>query len=300
MSTWKKWASSALVRRNYFVREEILFNIRQFFRAEKFHEVETPVVRPYLIPESYYEYFETLLLDRNRKRKKAWLSPSPESSLKKLLSAGFGNCFEITKCFRNTETQSNMHNPEFTLLEWYEVDADYSDSMELLQKLILNLFSNLKNKGLIKGNQNFLHYKNFKIDINAWEKISMPEAFQKYAKLDLNLTINPEGKTRDDIFNSKIIGPIALKKGYSVNKKNTWEEIFNQIYLNEVEPNLGIKHPVIIYDFPAPMAALAKMKKGSNIYAERFELYIANLELADCYTELTDWKEQEKRMNEEL
>lgn len=298
MSTWKKWSHDENIRHTYYIREELNFLIRKFFRDKKFHEVETPVLQPGLIPESYYEYFQTELLDRKLKKKTLFLSASPESSLKKLLTVGFGNCFEITKSFRNTEMGSDIHNPEFTMLEWYMVNADYKNSMDFLETLFNYLIINLNKKKLLNNfNHNLLTYGNQEIDMSRWEKISIREALTKYCGIDFNSLIDKNGNSDKDIFSVSLIKTIARKKGYSVDRKNTWEEIFNQIYLNEIEPNLGVRHPTIIYDFPKPLAALAKLKSDNKLFSERFELYIGNLELADCYTELDNWQEQQIRFD---
>lgn len=117
----------------------------------------------------------------------------------------------------------------------------------------------------------------------------MVEAFKKYAKMNLErfLTL---GK----------IASIAKKKGYKVTHDNTWEQLFNQIYLNEVEPHLGRGRPTILYDFPSQMAALSRKKKDDPRFAERFEIFIEGLELGDAYSELSDWKEQEERFRQEV
>src|SRR3990167_8293058 len=128
----------------YFILEKVIRAIREFFYAKSFHEVETPLLIPAVIPESYLEYFETYLLDRNRGRRKMFLSTSPEASLKKLLAFGVGNCFEITKSFRNTETGSLTHNPEFTILEWYRVGAQYMDLIKDCEALITHICRSLK------------------------------------------------------------------------------------------------------------------------------------------------------------
>ncbi|OGG26901.1 EF-P lysine aminoacylase GenX [Candidatus Gottesmanbacteria bacterium RIFCSPLOWO2_01_FULL_39_12b] len=273
---------------NLILREKIIDAVREYFKLEKFHEVETPLLVPSVIPESYLENFTTILFDRRRRRKKMFLTASPESSLKKIIVAGLGNCFEITRSFRNGETDSLLHSPEFTILEWYRVGADYKEIMKDCENLFNKISINL---GINNSN---ISYGNTKIDLAPpWEKITVSKALKKYAMVDF-----------DDItgINSlKRIKKIATDKGYNVSKNNTWEVTFNQIFLNEVEPHLGTNgRPTIIYDYPAILAALAKLKKDDPRLAQRFELYIAGLELGDCYTELTDWKEQNYRFKNEL
>lgn len=290
MQTWQKLKKNPKLWRKFFIREKIIQSIREFFLREKFHEVETPLLLPAVVPESYLEVFETHLLDRQRKKKRMFLATSPEASLKKILVAGIGNCFEITKSFRNTETGSTLHNPEFTILEWYRVGANYKDVMRDCQHLIGFILKSLKLPKL-------LIYQGKSVDLSSpWERISVPQALKKYADIDFDNITEKSSK----MFPSEKIALIAKEKGYHVEKNNSWEEIFNQIFLNEVEPHLGTHgKPTIIYDYPRPMAALAKIKSSNPRLAERFEFYIAGLELGDCYSELTDYKEQKKRFEEE-
>src|SRR5258706_2184017 len=136
MSTWRTLHDHPKLWERYFIREKVIKAVRAFFEKEKFHEVETPILIPNPPAESYLDVFETTLLDRNRHPTKAYLSTSPEIPLKKLLVAGIGNCYSLTKSFRNMETQGNLHNPEFTILEWYRVGADYMRIMEDCEDLI--------------------------------------------------------------------------------------------------------------------------------------------------------------------
>lgn len=111
----------------------------------------------------------------------------------------------------------------------------------------------------------------------------------KYANVDL-----------DEFLKIDEAGTICRKKGYLVEEKNTWEELYHQIFLNEVEPKLPKKQPLFLYDYPAPLAALSKIKESDPKYAERFEFYIGGLELGNGYSELTDGSEQEKRLKQDL
>ena len=152
------------------------------------------------------------------------------------------------------------------------------------------------------ANQSEIVYQKQKINLSSpWEKISVNEAFRKYADIDFEQITNKNFKTDDKIFSREKITTVARKKGYTITAQNTWETIFNQIFLNEIESHLGSHgRPTIIYDYPRPMAALAKIKESDTRLAERFELYIGGLELGDCYTELTDYQEQKNRFFEEI
>lgn len=284
-NTWKRLKSNPKLFKQYLVREKVIRAIHEYFWKKDYKEVEVPLLAATLPAESYVEVFETRLLDRDRTSYPAYLTTSPEIFLKKLLTAGIGNCFSITKSFRNTETFSSTHNPEFTLLEWYRTEADYKDLMGDTEQLFVEIY-----KAMLPKIKNLkLTYQGKVYDLTPpWERLSMSEAFKRYADMDLEsaLTLDP-------------MKQMAMSKGYTVEIDTTWEELFHQIYLNEIEPHLGKKMPTIIYDFPAPMSALAKKKTDDPRFAERFELYIAGLELGDCYSELTDWKEQEERFIQE-
>ncbi len=279
MKTWQKIHKNPELWDRYFVRERVIKATRAFFDAQKFHEVETPILIAHPPAESYLDVFETTLLDRSRNPKKAYLSTSPEVPLKKLMVAGLGNCYAITKSFRNMETQSKLHNPEFTILEWYRIGVDYLKLMEDCEQLVEKLAGTTS-----------LTYQGQMIDLSApWERMTVAESFAKYA-----------GVNFDEFLDLKKAKEIALKKGYTVEQGTTWEQLYNQIFLNEVEPHLGIGKPTILCEFPGSMGALAKKKASDPRFAERFEFYIAGLELGDCYSELTDPMEQEKRFDSEL
>lgn len=286
MKTWQKLKKNPSLWPRYFAREKTLKAIRSFFENTHVHEVETPVLIEYPPAESYLDVFETTLLDRTRRKKNAYLSTSPETALKKLLVAGIGDCYSLTKSFRNTETGGVRHNPEFTILEWYRVGATYEDIMVDCENLVAYIVASLSPA----KKSSKLVYQGVSIDLSSpWERISISQAFEKYAHVDF-----------DRFLDSKEALSIVKEKGYQTDEKYTWEEYYNQIYLNEIEPNLGKDRPTIIYDFPGEFAALARKKESDPRFAERFELYIGGLELADCYSELTDAEEQRQRFEKEL
>lgn len=291
MKTWQKLKNHPDLWERYFVRENVLTAIRRFFLDRNFHEVETPYLTGSLPPESYLDIFETTLLDRNRDPKRAFLPTSPEPFLKKLLVAGIGNCFAIPKSFRNTEMSSATHNPEFTILEWYRVYANYTNIMDDCEELLIfiNAYLQRSRPGFGATKSTEIVYQGKRVDIRApWERLSMVEAFRRYAKVDLKTALTKEA-----------ISPIAKKKGYTVREGDGWEELFDQIFLNEVEPHLGRGRPTILYDYPIALAALSQKKKSDPRFAERFEFYIEGLELGDGYSELTEWKEQLARFQSE-
>ncbi len=291
MKTWQLLRANPTLWERYFVREKVLTAIRRFFFDRRFHEIETPYLTGSLPPESYLDIFETTLLNRDRKPTRAFLPTSPEPFLKKLLVAGVGNCFAIPKSFRNTEDKSKTHNPEFTILEWYRTDADYTDIMDDCEELLQFIYTYLQRSSLRQDSKKPTEftYQGKHIDLSSpWERLSVVEAFFRYAKFDLTKALS-----------LKDLIPIVQKKGYKRNSGDTWEEFFHLIFLNEVEPKLGRGRPTIVYDYPASLAALSRKKKSDPRFAERFEFYIEGLELGDAYSELTDSKEQLIRFKEE-
>ncbi len=289
MKTFQKLKQNPELWRAHWVREQVIDAIRAYFKGQGFHEVEVPLLLPTPSTEPFLEVFKTELKDDHGNKWDGFLPSSPEFALKKLLSAGSGSIFTITKSFRNGEGRSSRHNPEFTILEWYHTPGDYMDvanDFEGLMRFILqNLRSSEHSPKIAQGSELFMSYQNKKYNLGSpWERISVAEAFDKYAGIDLETMLNVS-KLKE----------IGKKKGYQVDAKTTWEEIWNQIIANEIEPKLGINGPTILYDYPVAQAALSKRSVKDPRLAERFEVFMAGLELGNCFSELTDWKEQEAR-----
>lgn len=283
MKTFQKLKANPELWRQYWVREKVIDAIRSYFKKCGFHEAEVPLLLPTPSTEPFLEVFKTQLLDDLGHKWDGFLPSSPEFSLKKLLSAGSGSIFTITKSFRNGEGRSSRHNPEFTILEWYHTPGDYmtvaNDFEELMREISL----------AVGGDGKTLNYQGIKYDIGkTWERISVAAAFEKYSGIDTATMLD-----RDKLH-------VASKsKGYQVDSETTWEEMWNQIIANEIEPNLGVAGPTIMYDFPVSQAALAR-KASDSRFAERWEVYLAGYELGNCFSELTDWKEQEARCSADL
>lgn len=253
--------------------------IRDFFNEKGFLEVEVPIMTPQVDPEPNLTPFETGLRDPF-KEIPMYLVPSPEFSMKKLLGAGFGNIYTLTKVFRNGEFGGGRHNPEFTMLEWYRENANYTDIMKDTEELVGYLAEAFREKFGRKIAGNFSL---------PWERKSLNQLFVENCGIDLleNKDFETFKKT-------------ANKKGFDTNGCETWDDILYKIFLNKIEPELGFDRPVIVYDYPATQRALAK-KKGSELFwVERFEAYIAGKELCNAFSELLDADEQRKRFEEDL
>ena len=144
MKTWQRIKDSPKLLKTYYVRERVIQTIRKYFQDAGFHEVFTPIMVPVPSIEPNLEVFETELRTSTGKKKRAFLISSPEYAHKRLLSAGVGSLFEITHSFRNEEEVSKLHSPEFTILEWYKVNSDYTDTMKDFENLFLKIMVKTK------------------------------------------------------------------------------------------------------------------------------------------------------------
>jgi elongation factor P--(R)-beta-lysine ligase len=190
----------------------------------------------------------------------AWfLHTSPELCMKRLLAAGYSRIFQICKCFRAGE-RGDRHLPEFTMLEWYRAGTDYRTLMDDCEALINAVAREIGLDGVVS-------WQGRRIGLDApWERISVRDAFARYA------TISAAEALRTDRF--------------------------DEVLACEVEPHLGMEIPVFLYDYPVEQGALARVKEADPGIAERFELYIAGLELANAFSELIDAGEQRRRFEE--
>jgi lysyl-tRNA synthetase class 2 len=185
-----------------------------------------------------------------------FLHTSPELCMKRLLAAGYPKLFQICKCFRAGE-RGDRHLPEFTMLEWYRAGVDYLVLMEDCEALIARVAAET-------GLGTVLRRGGARISLaRPWERLTVREAFARYAPLDV-----AEALERD---------------------------CFDEIMADAIEPRLGAERPVFLYEYPAALGALARVKAEDPRVAERFELYIAGLELANAFSELTDAAEQRRR-----
>lgn len=264
---------------NYKIYLKIEEAIHEFLQKNGYLKIDLPVLSPFLIPESYLEIFKTEFTYLGKKQK-LYLTPSPELFLKRLLAYGIGNCYYLGKSFRNAEKSSNLHSFEFTMLEYYRIKANYFDIAEELLELLKFIAKKLYQKEKINYNGNNISFK-------KWEKLTVSQAFRKLADF-----------SQKELSNQKLFIKKAAQKGY-VTKGFSFEDLFSQIYVQEIESNLGKNgYPTLIYDYPKQFAALAKLNSDGKT-AQRFEFYISGVELGDCYTELTNWQENERRFKQE-
>lgn len=242
--------------------------IKSFLESKKYQEVDMPVLSPALIPESHIEVFETEYRYFSE-RQKLYLIPAQELFLKRLLAYGVGDCFTLGKTFRNHERKSELHSGEFTMLEYYRTHMSYMEMADELLELL-----RFASKQCFGKDQ--LTFRNKTIRFDTWEKLSVAEAFQKYAHIP-----------SEHVFDRDLFIKSAKTKGYNVDDAG-YEEVFSQIYGHEIEPNLGVHGmPTLLYDYPSEFAATARLNADGRT-AARFDVYIEGIELGNCYTELTD------------
>ena len=187
-----------------------------------------------------------------------FLHTSPELCMKRMMAAGYEKIFQICRCWRERE-RGGLHLPEFTLLEWYRAEGDYHSLMEECEGLIRFVARTI-------GLEQKLIFRSHEIDLSEpWERISVKEAFRCYSKTSMAK---------------------ALERN-----------LFDEIMVQDVEPKLGIEKPTFIYDYPGVRGALARLKQEDQTVAERFELYMGGLELANGFSELVDSEEQRRRFH---
>ncbi len=195
-----------------------------------------------------------------------WLQTSPEQLMKRLLANGCQRLFQICPCFRKSE-RGRLHAEEFTMLEWYRVGWNYEDLMQECESLIKHLlrycsdFAGVDGAALLKDGRQISLTK-------PWQKTTVADAFAEFTSFSAEHALQ--------------------------------ENLFDELLVEKIEPQLGWQTPCFLYDYPVELASLAQKKSDNLMLAERFELYIGGVELANGFSELVDSKEQEKRFKEEI
>ncbi|GHV40538.1 elongation factor P--(R)-beta-lysine ligase [Spirochaetia bacterium] len=250
-------------------RAQIIRQVRSFFDERQYLEVDTPLLSPDLIPESCLEVFETRRLpppgSKNRQSEPYWLIPSPEIWMKKLIADHRQSLYQICKCFRNGESSGRFHSPEFTMLEYYTMGANYLDSLTLTEELFASLITAHCAGGIDAA--------------GAFRRITMEEAFARWAGFDLYQAAS-DGSMEAEARRLGLDPPPGLDTA----------ALYDLIFIHAVEPNLPKDKLVALIDYPAFVPCLAKKNKDGKT-VERWELYVRGIELANCYSEETDAEE---------
>ena len=280
-SPW--WAPDVYADRRPFLlaRGRIAASLRGWFAARDFIEVETPILQVSPGNETHLHAFATALIAPSGERSSLYLRTSPEFACKKLLAAGEKRIFEFARVFRNRE-RGPTHHPEFAMLEWYRAGATYEALMDDCAALL--------GETARAADVKIFSYRGQTADpFKTPERLSVDEAFTRYAGIDILATVKAGQGDR------AAVAKAATAAGIQIADNDTWGDIFSRVLVERVEPKLGQGRATILYDYPIPHAALARQKKNDPRVAERFELYVCGVELANAFGELTDAAEQRKR-----
>ena len=277
---WLPGAHAA--RRPYLsARGRIAAALRAWFAAQNFLEVETAALQVSPGNETHLHAFATALVGPGGDRRELYLRTSPEFACKKLLAAGEERIVEFARVFRNRE-RGALHHPEFTMLEWYRAHAPYETLMDDCAAL-------LREAAKAAGTREFRFRGKICDPEAAPERVTVAEAFERHAGIDLLATVTDGQGDRG------ALAAAAKRAGVATAADDSWGDVFSRVLAEKVDPHLGLGRATLLYEYPLPLAALARAKPGSDTVAERFELYACGVELANAFGELTDAAEQRKR-----
>ncbi len=289
-------------------RARTLQSLRRFFIDRGYLELDTPALSADLIPETCLEVFKTDYTaprTNGAQTTELYLVPSPEIYIKKIIARHKTDVFQISKCYRNAESCGRIHSPEFTMLEYYTMNADYRASMRITEDLFDFLLPPPgKNAGSDSENRSADAFAK-----DPWEflrppfiRLRMDDAFERYAGFRLSECASAEKLARQ----ARRLG--LAESAASLFESWPIDDLYELIFVQAVEPALPQDKPVFLIDYPAFVPCLAKdvpgTKNGKPLWKERWELYACGIELANCYTEETDaekvraYFESERRLKE--
>ena len=279
-SPW--WSASGHADRKPFLmaRDEITRAIRTWFDELGFAEVETGILQVSPGNETHLHAPRTQLHRAEGARATRYLRTSPEFACKKLLAAGEQKIFEFARVFRDRE-RGDLHLPEFTMLEWYRANAAY-------EAVIADSIAVIARAAQATGIRQFSFRGRTADPFVEPERLTVAAAFERFAGIDLLATIADGDGDRDSL-------AAAARGRVRITDDDTWSDIFSKVLVEHVEPNLGQGRLTILFEYPAPEAALARAKPSDPRVAERFEIYACGVELANGFGELTDAGEQRHR-----
>ena len=285
-SPW--WAPHVYADRRPFLmaRSRISAALRAWFSTRDFAEVETAVLQASPGNEAHLHAFATELITLDATRARLYLHTSPEFAAKKLLAAGEERLFTFARVFRNRE-RGALHHPEFTMLEWYRANESYEVLIDDCAALLAAAADAAETKSLT--------FRGRAADpFAAPERVTVAQAFDRFATIDLMATVS--GRETD----RAALAASATGQGIRVADDDTWSDIFSRILVERIEPHLGIGRATVLDEYPLVEAALARPAAHDPRVAERFELYVCGVEIANAFGELTDPAEQRRRFESEM
>jgi lysyl-tRNA synthetase class 2 len=273
-------------RRSFLLaRGRILSALREWFRRRGFLEVEAPALQVSPGNEIHLHAFATELATPGGGRAPLYLHTSPEFTCKKLLAAGEPRIFSVAHVFRNRE-RGPLHHPEFTMLEWYRTNEPYEALMEDCAAILVEA---AKAAGSLQ-----LQWKDRTADpYAAPERLSVADAFTKFAGIDLIATLKGDEGDRDKL------AAAARAAGIAVADDDNWSDVFSRVLVERIEPRLGQGRATLLDQYPLPEAAWARRAADPRL-AQRFELYACGVELANGFAEITDAAEQRRRFDDAM
>jgi len=268
-------------------RNRIQAAFRAFFADYGFVEVDTATLQTSPGNEAHLHAFATEAVGLGGSRTPLYLHTSPEFACKKLLAAGETRISCFAHVYRNRE-RGPLHHPEFTMLEWYRAGENYETLMTDCATLLALAAETAGTKTLT--------YRGREVDpFREPERLSVTEAFQRFAGIDLLASVDRSGATDRDCLAASLRGA-----GMRVAEDDTWSDLFSRVIVERVEPQLGLGRATILDEYPVAEAALARPTARDPRVAERFELYACGVELANAFGELTDAAEQRRRFETEM
>ncbi len=289
ISTSPWWARTAHADRRPFLlgRNRVQTVLRDFFATRDFIEVDTATLQVSPGNETHLHAFATQALTIDGQAAPLYLHTSPEFAAKKLLSAGETHIFTFAHVYRNRE-RGPLHHPEFTMLEWYRAGETY-------EQLMADCADMLRLAAETTGTTRF-SFRGMEIDPFAEpERLTLAEAFDRFAGIDLLASVAASGETDRDL-----LAGLVRNAGMRVAEDDTWADLFSKVLVDKIEPYLGQERATILCEYPVCEAALARPSARDPRVAERFELYACGVELANAFGELTDAGEQRRRFEHEM
>ena len=286
-SPWWRPENHADRRPFLLARNAIKRALRSWFDARGFTEVEAAALQVSPGNEAHLHAFATQQIETGGARRPLYLHTSPEFACKKLLAAGETRIFDLARVWRNRE-RGDLHSPEFTLLEWYRARQPYETLMDDCAALLALAAETA-------GARAFSFRGRVADPFAAPERLTVGEAFDRHAGVDLLASIGPSGET-----DRAALAAAAQDAGIRVAEDDTWADIFSRVMVERVEPRLGLGRATILCEYPTAEAALARPAPADPRVAERFELYACGVELANAFGELTDPLEQRRRFELEM
>ena len=268
-------------------RGRIQSAIRLWLAERDFLEVDPAALQVSPGNEAHLHGFETTVIGADGQGRRMFLHTSPEFAMKKLLAAGETRIASFAHVWRNRE-RGPRHSPEFTMLEWYRVAEDYTVLMQDCADLLA--------LAARQAGATELRWRDATCDPFATpDRLSVAEAFQRFAGIDLLATLAPDGTPDPQALAAQMAG-----QGIRFAQDDTWSDMLSRVLVEKVEPHLGHGRPTILDRYPAAEAALARRCPDDPRVAERFELYACGVELANGFGELTDPEEQRRRFEAEM